>query len=103
MADHAVAATEVGKHALTLVAATEDVVTFDRDCPEVEVVSDGADALYVTVGGADAPAATVAGDDTYVLPAGVTSSRRITVRASGDTEVHLISAGTPTYSVMGDF
>jgi hypothetical protein len=98
-----VAAGEVGVHAIALTASTVDTVTFADDRTEIEVVSDGAAALYVRT---DGGTPTVAGKFSYVLPAGVVSSRKIPVSSArsasaGGTVVTLISAGTPTYSVMG--
>ena len=98
MASYAVAASEVGVHDKALVAATVDTVTFDRDCDEVEVIADGAAAVYFTV---DGSAPTVAGNNTHVLPAGAVGRRRVVVPTSGDTVVKLISSGTPRYSVSG--
>ena len=98
MASHAVAASEIGAHEKTLVAATVDTVTFANYTSEVEVVSDGADELYVR---GDGTAPTVAGNASHFLPAGTVSSRRIkcTRQSDGTTVVKLISAGTPAYSV----
>lgn len=87
----------IAVHAKTLVANTVDTVTLDSDWDWVEVVSDGAGALYVRVDGSNP---TVAGPNAFVLPAGVASSREIKVRTSTPTVVKLISPGTPTYSVM---
>ncbi len=96
MASYPVAEGERGVHAKTTVADTMDTVTFADDCREVEVMSDGAAPLYVTV---DGPDATVAGPDTDVLPLGGNSARVIKSWESGPTVVCLISAGVVTYSV----
>lgn len=100
MANYAVAAGEIGTHNHVLGAAVEDVVTFDRDCDTVEVVNlDGIAAIYFSV---DDSVAAVAGNNTYVIPAVVGAALIVDVRASpGDTKVRLISAGAPSYSVMG--
>lgn len=98
--DHAVAANEVGVNNKTLVAATEDKVTFDRDCSTVEVVGDGTAAIYFTTDGS----APVAGaNNSYELLAGGIMARQEEVRTAGDTVVRLISAGTPKYNVTGSF
>lgn len=82
----------------TLVAATVDTVTLDRDYSEVEVTNvDGVAPLYFTV---DAAAPTVAGNDTEVLP-GAIGRLRIPSGSGSPTVVRLISAGTPKYSVKG--
>jgi hypothetical protein len=86
---------EVGAHAITLSASTVDTVTIARDCDQVEVMSDGAAAIYFTV---DGSTPTVAGKKAYALPAAV-GARQVTVPTSGSTVVKLISSGTPTYSV----
>jgi hypothetical protein len=101
MAAHSVAADERAAHAKTLVANTQDTVTFASDFEEVDIHSDGVAAIYFTVGvgGAGQPDATVAGAKTYLMPAGVVSRRRVRVPGSGNTVVKLISAGVPTYSV----
>lgn len=98
MATYTVASGERGVHAKTLVANTADTVTFTgRDCNQVEVVSDGTAALYVTVDGVTT--ATVAGVKTDVLPTSVPSVRVLNVTIAGATVVSLISSGTTTYSV----
>lgn len=98
MTDYAVAADEVGVYQKTLVADTVDKVTIDRDCERVEVYGDGTAAIYFTV---DKTVPTVEGAHTYELPA-LPASRTVVVPTSGDTEVRLISAGTPKYSVSED-
>lgn len=82
----------------TLVAATATTVTLDQDYSEVSIVhhGDAADPVYFTVDGA---APTVAGAGTDVVLSGgyvVTSAPG----GSGATVVQLISAGTPTVSVI---
>jgi hypothetical protein len=95
MAIYTVATGMVGVHAKTLVANTLDAVNFTDDPNTVEIVSDGAAAIYVSVDGVNA---TVAGANTYVLPA-VACSRTIP-HPGNPRAVKLISAGTPVYSVM---
>lgn len=86
---------ERGAHGKTLVASTVDTVTFNNWVDEVEVVSDGAAALFVRVDGNNP---TVNGAFSYVLPAGSPSVRTIRLRKASPS-IGLISAGTPTYSV----
>lgn len=97
MATHAVAAGERAAHAKTLAPSTVDTVTFADDVDLVEILSDGAAAIYVRV---DGSAPTVAGAFAYVLPSGVASKREIPVSGdAGSITVKLISAGAPTFSV----
>ena len=97
MATFALGAGERAAHAKTLVANTVDIVTFTDDVDVVEVVSDGTDALYVRVDGTNP---SVADARSYVLPAGVKSSREIPVSGDpGSISVRLISAGATKYSV----
>lgn len=96
MASYTVAADLHGAYAKTLVANTVDTVTFTDDIDRVEVTSNGAAAVYVTV---DGSTPTVAGAGTFELPAGAASVREIAVPTAGGTVVKLISAGTPVYSV----
>lgn len=98
MATYTVAAGERGVQAKTLAANTADTVTFTgRDCNQVEIVSDGTAALYVTADGVTV--ATVAGAKTDMLPAGAPSVRVLNVNITGATIISLISAGTTTYSL----
>jgi hypothetical protein len=97
VASYTVAADLHGAYAKTLVANTVDTVTFTDDIDRVEVTSNGAAAVYVTVDGTTTP--TVAGAGTFELPAGAASVREIAVPTAGGTVVKLISAGTPVYSV----
>lgn len=95
MASLTVAAGERGVHA-TLVAATVDTVTFDRDCDRVEVLNaTGTADIYFTTEGST-PA--VAGKNCYRLPSAI-GALRVEPDANGNTVVKLISAGTPSYSV----
>lgn len=96
VADYTVPAEHVGVHAKTLIANTQDTVTFTgADLDEVEILSNGAADIYVHFGAGNA---TVAGTDCWrVLPA--MGSTVLPVHTSGDTVVKLISSGTPSYSV----
>ena len=97
MASYTVPAGHVGAHAKTLVASTVDTVTFTGyDAPEIEILSDGTEDIYVSFGSASTP--TVGGTVCYRVPAG-SASAVFEPRTSGDTVVKLISAGTPLYSV----
>jgi hypothetical protein len=93
MASHSVAAGEIGAHAKTLVAATADSVTFADNLRQVEVVSDGAAALYFTI---DGSAPVVGANAAYYMPA-VPGVR--TVGPVSGQVIKLISSGAPTYSV----
>lgn len=94
MADHTIEADEVGIHNVTLVAATVDTFTFEKDPEAIEVLTDGEAEVYVTV---DGSAPTVGGAHTWKLPA-VVCSRRIAHRRN-PAVVKVISAGTPTISI----
>jgi len=97
MATHTVSSGQVGVHAVTLTANTVETVTFADDLTSVEVISDGAAAVYWT---ADGSTPTVGGNNCYFLPAGAASvDTRQPMTASG-TVVQLISSGTPTISVQ---
>lgn len=95
MASYDVKAEALGAYEKTLVANTVDKVSFVDDLSFVEVFSDGAAAIYLTV---DGSAPTVHGEDCYFLPA-TASVRKIEAGRGQATVVQLISAGTPTYSV----
>jgi hypothetical protein len=94
MAEYEVLADAIAVHDKTLVAATADEVSFRRDPKAIEVLSDGAAAIYFSV---DGTPPTVGGSHCYkMLP--YPSSR--VVQHNGEHPVRLISAGTPTYSVQ---
>lgn len=108
MANYTVPNGHIGAHAKTLVASTVDTVTFAlgstgtpgwaRMPKSVEIISDGAADIYVTVDGT-VPA--VAGTPCYRVPA-FPGATVLDVRDSNPVDevvVKLISAGTPTYSV----
>lgn len=97
----AVGATEIGAWEQALVAATEDAVTFARYCPKVRVVNvTGTSPIYFTT---DGTSVTVGGKGTHWLPAVAGTSKTIEVKTGGNTVVKLKSAGTPSYSVEGNF
>ncbi|GGM75644.1 hypothetical protein GCM10012275_52930 [Longimycelium tulufanense] len=92
-----IAAGKVGAHGITLSANVETDVQFADDLVAVEVLShDGAAAVYLTVDGS-APA--VEGDNCHVLPA-VVGAIQLEPPTYTGTRVRMISAGTPTLSVM---
>jgi hypothetical protein len=95
-----VTAGKVGAQAKTLVANTEDVVTFADNIGQarltVVAVAAGSSApLYVT---GDGTTATVAGDNTRNLAAVVGAELLLQLDGATD-QVRLISAGAHTYSV----
>ncbi len=95
MAEYTIADGDIAVHDKTIVADTVDIVQFETDPPAVEILTDGAAPLYVTV---DDSEPEVSGSTTYILPA-VMCSR--TIRHSDRVgRVKLISDGTPKYSVM---
>lgn len=97
MATHTLAAGVIGAFEKTLVADTEDIVNFPVDLDQVRVMNiDGAESLYFTVTGVEP---TVGGAHTYWLPAVAGATRTVDVPTAAATQVRLISAGTPTYSV----
>lgn len=96
MASYTVATAERGAYGKTLSGNTVDTVTFSEDQGHIEIVSDGAAALYYTVDG-DTP--TVAGGHCYCQPIGCVSVREVDAPRQKATVVKLISSGTPTYSV----
>lgn len=96
MTAYTVPSGHIAAHAKTLVASTQDTVTFTgADLTEVEIFTSGTAAIYVRIG---TGSATVAGTDCWQVPA-VAGSSTLPVRTSGDTVIKLISSGTPTYSV----
>lgn len=96
MASYSVASAKTA----TLVAATQDTVTLTKDYNQVEVTNlDGAAALTVRVD-SGVTNATVDGDDCVVLPAAI-GSVVIASPAQGNSQVKLISSGTPKYQVRG--
>lgn len=95
MATHTIATGQVAKHAITLAASTVDTVTFADNVQAVQIISDGAAAVYYTV---DGSTPTVGGANCYIIPAAVAVDERV-MNTSIDA-VKLISSGTPTLSVQ---
>lgn len=99
MATYTIAGADLGLYAKTAGAGVEDVITVNRpnanNVVTLGVLSDGASAMYVTN---DGTAAVVAAVNTYELPAGVVSKISV-VLPVGVTQLRLISAGTPKYSI----
>jgi hypothetical protein len=78
----------------TLVAATADTVTLSGGGRKAaEIVNHGTDAIYFRT---DGTAAVSAADENEV----VIGSERLSIWLGDDGEVSVISAGTPTYSVI---
>jgi hypothetical protein len=102
MASFEIAADEVGAYDEKLSANTVDSVVFHAELDEVELISDGAAAIYFTV---DGSTPTVGGKNCLHLPASP-SVRVVSTPAPPNTRtttrtttVKLISPGTPNYSV----
>lgn len=96
MTAYEVPAGDVGVHAKQLAASVVDTVTFADDLAEVEVLSDGSAAIYVSFGTGSTPA--VADTGCWQVQEN-TAGAVLRPRMSGPTIVKLISAGTPVYSV----
>ncbi len=108
MANHTVPNGHIGAHAKTLVATTVDTVTFAlgstgtpgwaRMPKSVEVLTDGASDIYVTV---DGSTPTVGGTACYRVPPypGATVIDVRDADPNDEVVVKLISSGTPVYSV----
>lgn len=101
MAAHTVPEGDIGTAAFTLTADTVDTVTFTgHDVSIVEVISDGADEVWYSLGDASNVATpTVGGTDCLYLPAVPCVDER-QPPSSGATVVKLISAGTPKIRVQ---
>jgi len=85
----------IGCYGKTLTANAVDTVTFAEDLDKVEVLSNGAAAIYVTVDGSDP---TIGSGDSWEVPA-TPCARTLPVPTSGKTIVKLRSSGAPAYSV----
>ena len=85
------------KHA-TLVAATVDTITLERDYSQVEIVNRGTEDIWATVDGSTPVAAA---DDTIFVGTGQFLVLSMPTTGAGTDVVKLISAGTPSYSVTG--
>lgn len=86
----------------TLAASTVDTVTLTGSFSAVEIVHHGtvANPIFANIGATGTP--TVGGDDEEVILPG----ERVRIPGygaggGGNTVVSLISAGTPTYTVIG--
>lgn len=97
MATHTIATGEIGLHEVTLSANTTDTVNIADDWKVAEIISDGADDLYVT---GDGSTPTVGGANTRRLPGGAVTVANIRLSPSNGAVVKLKSAGTPTFSVQ---
>ena len=80
-----------------LVAATVTTVTLDADYDSAEILNRGTtDDLWIRLDKVDP---VIGAEDNYVcVPGGFVI---LPVPTAGNTEVRLISAGTPAYSVAG--
>jgi hypothetical protein len=92
-----VAPTEIGAYEKTLVASAVHTVVFEGDPDAVEIDSDGAAAVSLTL---DGTVPTVAGANCEHLPAGA-CARRYTLNRGAPHTIKLISAGTPKINVAG--
>jgi hypothetical protein len=99
MPTHTLAAGEIAAHAMRLTPNTVETVIFPDALVSVEIVADGAAAVYYTVNGA-APA--VGGANTYLLPAGAVAVdvRNTVGNVDALTTVKMISSGAPLVSVQ---
>lgn len=95
MATWNIAAGDFAKHDVTLTAATVETFVFADNIGRVRIIWDGAAKGYYTV---DGSTPTVAGAKCLPLPAVPLES--IEDMKAGDT-LKIISAGTPTVSVIG--
>ncbi len=108
MAEYAVPSGHIGAHAKTLVGNVVDTVTFQTGSPsspgwgrmpkQIEVLSDGADDIYVTTNGSTP---TIGGTHCYRIPP-LPGASVIDVQDEDRLDavvVKLLSDGTPTYSV----
>lgn len=94
MADVTVAAGEIGTDLITLVADTIYEVAFSEDITSIEVISDGAAAIWWTCDGTD-PETGVG----WYMPAQPSIDER-EPNTGSLTVVKLVSAGTPTVRVQ---
>jgi hypothetical protein len=99
MATHTIAAGAVAasSHPFTLTANTVDTFTFSEDLNSVDIISDGAAAVFYTI---DGTAPTVGGTACYLLPAGAISVDTRQPKSGDVTVVKIISAGTPAVSAQ---
>jgi hypothetical protein len=94
-----VAAGQIGTYEQQLIANTVLTVNFTDDLDNVEVITNGAAAVYFTVDGSTPtiPSGAV-GSSCYYLPAAA-GSKEVHPPTAGGTTVKLISSGTPTISI----
>lgn len=97
MGTHVIARDEIGAHNVTLTASEVETFTFGEDLQSVDVISDGAAAVYFTLDGSEP---TVEGANCYVIPGGFSGVDTRQPRTAQATVVKAISAGTPTVSVQ---
>ncbi len=99
MPDVTVATGKVAAHGIVLVANQISTVTFADNIESVDIISDGTAAVFYTIDGSDP---TIAGQHCYPIPAGVLSvDNRHTLNSSSTQDrVKLISAGTPTVTIV---
>lgn len=79
-----------------LAANTVATVTLTSDHANVEVVNRGTDEIFFTV---DGPAPTIDGADVEIVPG--SSALQVAAPAKDATDVRMISAGAPKYTVRG--
>lgn len=96
-----VPAGKVGTPLITLIANTEEVVSFTDNIGRVEVVSPATNTVDAWFS-VDGSAASVAGAGCYYLPAGsVVALETVNIQTGGTfDQVRLISTGTPTVRVQ---
>lgn len=95
MAEHTIASGDIAKHGIALAADVVDTVTFGDNVKAVQIISDGAAAVYYTV---DGSTPTLGGANCYMIPAVAAVDERV-MNTSSDV-VKLISSGTPVLSVQ---
>src|SRR5690242_2297990 len=101
MATYTVSAGGVGVEPWTLTASQVDTVTFTDSVDRIEITSDGAAEVRVTVDGST-PAIGTAGTSTkgWRLPAGTVSTRDIPMASDKNRgSVKVVSSGAATVSV----
>lgn len=101
MATYTVSAGGTGVEPWTLTASQVDTVTFTDSVDRIEVTSDGAAEVRVTVDGTT-PAVGTAGSSTkgWRLPSGAISTRDLTMSKDKNAgTVKVVSSGTATVSI----
>jgi len=84
---------------ITLVAATAAATTLTQKWDVVEVVNHSTDAVVYARG--DGTTATVAGDNNEAILPGERLSIGVAWSTAGEGTISVISAGTPTVTVVG--